>query len=209
MRVRAAIVLFALAVTGCATPAPTPPAELSAASLGDEVLAFGRIRWFENGEERTRDIDPHYLHVQDMRTGALEVDEAGGFTWKLPRGAYVLHQLYWRDPWSGPQRLTPKVAFELPQDFSLYCLGTLVIDVAANRYFLGALWVEDVKIHVEDECVELTSGMQAKYTDPSLTFAKSLMVFDPRMPPRPVDLEQRDQLRDFLRSILPGLMTIH
>ena len=209
MCVRAAIMLFALAVAGCAAPAPTPPVELSAASLGDDVLAFGRIRWFENGEEKIRDMDPHYLRVDDMQSGALAVDEAGGFTWKLPGGAYVLHQLYWRDPWSGPERLTPNVAFELPEKSSVVCLGTLVIEIAANRYFLGALWVEDVVIHVEDDCVELTSGMRAKYTDPSLTFAKSLMVFDPGMPPRPVDLEQRDRFRDFLRSILPGLMGTH
>jgi hypothetical protein len=220
---RVSIVCMSLAIflTGCeGTFAPvrkveTAPSETTAVSLGDSALVFGRIRWIENGEERTEykhsygwNIWPQFLRVDDMTNGALSVEADGSFAWKMPRGAYLFHQIYWLDSWDGQHRLTPNVAFQIPVGANAYCLGTLVISIQGKRDIIGGLWLKGVKVKIDDDCAEKAIPFRARFNDQDLTLGKSLMIFDPRMPKRPEQLEEKDQLLDFMRAIMPGLMTL-
>jgi hypothetical protein len=193
----------------------TAPLETTVASLGDSALVYGRIRWIENGEERTEykhsygwNIWPQFLRVDDMTKGALSVEVDGSFTWKMPRGAYLFHQIYWLDSWDGQHRLTPKVAFQIPVGANAYCLGTLVISIQGKRDFIGGLWLKGVKVKIEDDCEDREIQFRSLYRDRDLKLENSLMVFDPRMPKRPERLEEMDQFRDFIRAITPGLMIV-
>jgi hypothetical protein len=194
----------------------TAPSETTAVSLGDSALVYGRIRWIENGVERTEykhsygwNIWPQFLRIDDMISGGLSVEADGSFTWKMPRGRYLFHQIYWMDSWDGQHRLTPKVAFQIPVDANAYCLGTLVISIQGKRDIIGGLWLKGVKIIIEDDCAHIDNQFRARYRDQDLKLAKSLMIFDPQMPRRPDQLEEKDQFQDFMRAIMPGLMTIH
>jgi hypothetical protein len=220
---RAGIVCLSLAIflVGCGGVfAPvrrieTAPLETTAVSLGDSALVYGRIRWIENGEERTEykhsygwNIWPQFLRIDDMESGALSVEADGSFAWKMPRGTYLFHQIYWFDSWDGQHRLTPKVAFQIPVDANAYCLGTLVISVQGKRDIIGGLWLKGVKVKIEDDCEDRDRQFRTRYRDQDLSIAKSLMIFDPRMPKRPEQLEEKDKFQDFIRAITPGLMTI-
>jgi len=192
------------------------PSDTTVASLGGEALVYGRLRWIQNGEERTEykhsfgwNIWPKFLRLDDMTYGSLNVDVDGTFTWKLPRGVYIFHQIHWFDSWDGPHRFAPKVAFLVPEYANTHCLGTLVIDLQAKRDIIGGLWVKGIKIHIDDECVAMAREFRSRYIDPNLHHTKSLMIFDPNIPDRPEQLEDRDKAQDFMRAILPGLMTIY
>jgi hypothetical protein len=121
----------------------------------------------------------------------------------------LLHQIHWFDAWDGHHRLPPKVAFQVPYGAHAYCLGTLVIDLNGKRDIIGGLWVKDWKVHVEDDCGHMASQFRSRYADPDLRLAKSLIIYDPRIPNRPDQLEEKDQVQDFMNAITPGLMTIH
>jgi hypothetical protein len=194
----------------------TAPLDTTATSLGDSALVYGRIRWIENGEERKNyrnsygwNIWPQFLRIDDMESGALSVEADGSFAWEIQPGAYLFHQIYWFDSWDGQHRLTPKVAFQIPDDANAYCLGTLVISIQGKRDIIGGFWLKGVKIKIEDDCAHMDSQFRTRYRDQDLKLAKSLMIFDPNMPKRPERLEEMDQFRDFIRAIMPGLMTIH
>lgn len=218
-----AVMLLGLAslLTGCegtlftTRQLGTAPPETSVASLGVEALAYGRVRWIENSQERTTyksalgwNIWPKYLRIEDMQSRLLGVETDGTFTWRLPRGIYILQQIHWFDAWAGPHRLLPQVAFQIPDGAHAYCLGTLVIDLKGKRDIIGGLWVKGWKIHIEDDCGHIASQFRSRYTDPDLRLAKSLMIYDPRIPDRPEQLEELDRVDDFIRAIMPGLMTI-
>jgi hypothetical protein len=94
------ISLTAAPLLGCQSTAwlepigtlPTAPTELTDTDLGEEVVVFGRIRWVQNGEERTDyksnygwNIWPQYYRFEDGQNGTLGVAEDGTFTWHLPR----------------------------------------------------------------------------------------------------------------------------
>lgn len=215
------LVLFYL-FSGCAAnmekggQTAISPSNTTAALLGNEALAYGRIKWIQNGEERTEykhsfgwNIWPKYLRLNDMVDGSLNVNEDGTFTWLLPKGVYIVHQIHWFDSWDGLHRFTPKVAFLVPDYANTYCLGTLVIDLRTKRDIIGGLWVKGIKIRIDDECVAMVHEFRSRYSDPDLHHAKSLMIFDPDVPDRPHELEGRDKAQDFIRNIIPGVMTIY
>jgi hypothetical protein len=193
----------------------TVPADISATALSERVIAFGRIRWVQNGEQRTDyrsalgwNILPEFLRLEDDELGTLGVEENGSFAWLLPRGTYLLHQLRWFDSWDGWHRLEPKVAFQLIEGAHAYCLGTLVVELQGKRDLIGGLWIKSVRISVEDNCGALTDDFIARYADKTFTIHRSLMIHSLEIPDRPEQLEEKDKLRDFLRAITPGLMTI-
>ncbi len=212
-------VFFLAGCEGTLTPRgtiETAPTETTVASLGDAALAYGRIRWIENDKERTVyknaygwNIWPQFLRIDDMQSGSFGVEADGSFTWEVPRGTYMFHQIYWFDSWDGRHRLTPKVAFQIPFGANAYCLGTLVIKMQGKRDVIGGLWVKGLKIQIEDDCVDMTNQLRSRYPDKGMTFVRSLMKFDPKMPNRPEKMEEKDQFLDFMRAIMPGLMTIH
>ena len=217
-----ALISFAISLGGCEgmmdplRKIDIAQSDITVASLKGDALVYGRIRWIENGKVRSKykhaygwNIWPQFLRLDDMEEGALSVEDDGTFTWKLPRGDYIFHQIYWFDSWDGRHRFTPKVAFHIPNGANAYCLGTFVINLKGKRDLIGGLWVKSVKIHIKDDCVSLDDQFRSRYRDPDLKIAKSLMIFDQHMPDRPNSLKEKDELQDFIRAITPGLMTIH
>lgn len=190
------------------------PADTTAASLGSDVLAFGRIRWFDNDEERTEyrsgwgwNVWLPYFRTQDDQTGLFVVEKDGSFTWRIPRGSYIFYRIGWRDPWDGLHFIDPKVAFEATDGAQALCLGTLVVKLKSKRDFIGGLWVKSVKIRVDDDCDSMSLQLHRRYTDPNIVEAKSLMRFDPKVH-IPKELEERIRMEDFGRAMIPGLLTI-
>ena len=66
-------------------------------AIGTEAgtIAFGRVRWINNGVERSEyktalgwNIWPHLLRLEDGKTKTLSVEKSGDFEWSLPAGTY-------------------------------------------------------------------------------------------------------------------------
>ncbi|NNM80415.1 MAG: hypothetical protein HKM01_08175 [Gallionella sp.] len=186
-----------------------------AASLGADVLVFGRIRWFDNGEERTEyrsgwgwNVWLPFFRTQDKQFGLFVVEKDGTFTWRIPRGVYISNRLRWRDPWDGVHFINPSVAFEATDGANALCLGTLAVGLGSKRDIIGKLLIKSVQVRIDDDCETLSQQFHAKYTDPNLVAAKSLMRFDPRMP-IPKELEERSNMQDFGLAISRSLMNLH
>lgn len=213
----AILLLLIILVTGCTSmsgPGEGTDAQkqFNLQSLNGKALVYGRIHWLENGEERYKDkgsayesISPRYLRVEDTENGSLSIEPDGRFFWVLPEGTYILHQIHWFDPWDGPHRVDPRVAFYVPSGDMALCIGTLQVDIQGKRDIIGGLWMKGRSIEIQDEC----AGMDSSAIDPSLDKKRLLMVHNHGLPDRPEALENRDQLIDFIRAIMPGLMTIY
>ena len=201
-----------LLLSGCASTmdGTNPSEQFTVESLGGKTLVYGHIRMLENGEERYKDspstyesISPRYLRLEDMEQGTLTVTSDGSFFWVLPTGTYMLHQIHWFDNWDGPHRIDPSLAFYVPPGTNALCAGSLTIDIMGKRDFIGGLWIKGRTIKVEDHCDMLYD----KKINASLDKNKLLMVYNKGLPARPESLENRDKLIDFIRAIIPGLMT--
>lgn len=186
----------------------------TAASLGQDILVYGRLRWLDNDEERTEyrstwgwNVWFPYFRTQDAQSGRFFVEEDGSFTWRIPKGSYLFYRIDFRDAWDGMHYVEPKVSFEATNSAQAICLGTLVINLKSRRDLIGKLWINGLQIRVDDECDALSTQFHAKYTDPSIVDAKSLMRFDPNMA-IPAELQRRNQIGDLFRILTPGLMTI-
>jgi hypothetical protein len=191
------------------------PENTTAASLESDVLAFGRIRWFDNGDERTEyrsgwgwNVWFPFYRIQDDGVGRFVVEKDGSFTWRIPRGSYILNRIGWRDAWDGLHAIyDPRVAFEATDTSKAICLGTLVVNLKSKRDIIGKLLVKNVQLRVDDDCSSLALQFHAKYADPDLVEAKSLMRFDPDMR-IPEKLQERNKMDDFWLSV-PGLLNSH
>jgi hypothetical protein len=218
------VILLMLGISFSACTSNIQPNEQQAKStsetistkLENEAIAYGRIRWIENGKDRENyksslgwNIQPRFLRMDDMQTGALNVGADGIFTWRFSSGTYLIHQIHWFDAWDGHHRLTPKVAFNIPPDGRAYCLGTLVIDLQSKRDIIGGLWVQGWTIRIEDECDSLHQQFSATMPESSMEYSKSLMIHNQDIPDRPEQLENKDKALEFIRAIIPGLMTIY
>lgn len=223
LRLLVVISLPGLLLAGCQSTAwiepvgtlPTAPTELSDTELGEEVLVFGRIRWIQNGEERTDyqsgygwNIRPQYYRLEDGQHGTLGVAEDGTFTWQLPRGTYLAYQLKWFDSWDGWHRLPLRLAFQAPQAHQAYCVGTLIVKLQAKRDLIGGLWIKDWNLELEDSCAEDQLWFAARYANLTLPLEKSLLVYDPDIPDTIQALEKKDDLADTLRAIYPLFMPV-
>lgn len=209
-------ILFMSLFTGCTSMPGTDEKAghetLNLESLNGNALLYGRILWLENGEERYKDngsayssISPRYLRIEDMKQGSLNIEPDGRFFWLLPKGTYLLHQIHWFDPWDGPHRVDPRVAFFVPAGDTALCIGTLTVDIKGKRDIIGGLWMKGRIVEIQDECSDMDSGI----IDSSVEKQILLMVHNEGLPDRPEKLEDRDQLMDFIRAIIPGLMTIY
>jgi len=197
-------VIFLFALSGCANIAKQAPPGVTHLSSGEEALIFGRIRWIQNGEERESysDITLSVLRVEDMKKGSIAVERDGAFYGLLPKGTYVIHELNWRDSWSGPYWLVPKVAFKAEEDRHLYYLGTLVVDLRASRDIIGGLRIKEFAIHIEDEEDKARSAFRERYPNQDGEMFKALMVHDQHIP-RIRELEVKKGLLDFILRTLP------
>ena len=194
---------------------PTASPELTNTDLDEDVLVFGRIRWIQNGEERTDyksgygwNIWPQYYRVEDKQHGTLAVTEDGTFTWQLPKGTYFAYQLKWFDSWDGWHRLPLRLAFQIPDAHHAYCIGTLNIKLQAKRDLIGGLWIKDWNLVLDDSCDEDQLWFTARYTNVTLPLEKSLPVYDSDIPDTVEALEKRDDIADILRAIYPLFMPV-
>ena len=210
--------IFLFALPGCVsrmTVKKVPPGS-SLASLGENLLIFGRIRWIQNGEEiksfsRMGDISTGFriavqiLRVEDMKTGAIfEVEKDGRFFALLPMGIYVIHRLDWADFW-GRGRLVPRVAFQVSEGQHSYYLGTLCVNVKTKRNIFGDQIVKGLDIYIEDEEGKAMEAFHKRYPHQEVKVAKALMVHDPSIP-RIDELESQRILLDAILSLHFGLM---
>lgn len=205
-------------ITGCANSpefedkGSATVRQIDVESLNTNALVYGRVQWFENGVERKTEkntiglnISPRYLRIEDRGEGSLRIEPDGHFYWELPKGTYLMHQIHWFDPIDGPHRIDPRVAFYVPSVGQALCIGTLKVDIQGKRDLIGGLWIKGRTISVEDEC----ESISLQHVTPDLEKKRLLMVHNHGLPDRPESLENRDQLIDFIRAIMPGLMTIY
>ncbi|MEE9614528.1 MAG: hypothetical protein V3W31_06180 [Thermodesulfobacteriota bacterium] len=203
------LLIFLFALSGCAPSLiKKAPPDTNIASLGENVLVFGRIRWFDNEKEKERVTALQALRIEDMKKGTIKVERVGydgRFFAVLPRGTYIVHQLDWFDIWDGPHWLVPKVAFQVADDQQAYYLGTLVINIRTKRNIIGGLRVKGWEINIEDEGNEMMEVFRKRYPDHEIKVAKALMVHDPSIP-RIEELENKRVLLDVLRALSFGVM---
>lgn len=202
-------------VMSCAGMPPQAEQMQLASSPEAGVVAFGRVRWINNDVERFEyktvlgwNIWPQLLRLEDGKTKALGVEKRGTFVWRLPVGTYLLHQVQWFDPWDGPHRLEPKVAFQLGNEKQAHCLGTMTIDLTSSRDLIGGLRIQSFKVEIMDDCNQQSQAFSARASNRDIEISKALMVHGAAIPTRPSDLERKDQVFDILRALIPGLMTI-
>jgi len=189
------------------------PENTLAENLGSDVLAFGRLRWIDNGEERTdyrsgwgwniwlryfRDDGNTYNH------GLFVVEKDGQFTWRIPRGSYVYYQVGWREPSNGLQYLIPNIRFDAAGDAHALCLGTLTIDITTQRDILGGHWLRTAQVQVDNDCDLLTERFRSLYQDKNIVVGTSLMRFDANVS-IPESLKFRNSLMGIQRVLNPNL----
>jgi hypothetical protein len=182
--------LLLLAVAGCASTDHIDEASEWAAALArkDHSIVFGRIRWMEHGKEceigdgyTSMSITPHLTRMEDEQRITGEVDEGGHFVWSLEPGAYLMHMIVYRDPWSGTNQLVPKVAFAVREKGRVYYVGTLNADFAKERNFLGQVG-GNVRLWVTDENAKETVRLRDELGLGPQAVEPALMRRDERLP---------------------------
>jgi hypothetical protein len=206
------LLLISLSITilvGCQSTSFAPQ-NITEAELNNDVLFFGRIRWIQDGVERTDykntygwNISPQYYRIDDEENGSLGVDENGYFAWRLPKGTYLAYQLTWFDSWDGSHRLPLRLAFQATQAQKAYCVGTLIVRLRTKRDLIGGLWIKHRDLELNDSCDQDLRWFQAHYSNLKIPVEKSLLVYNPIIPDNIHDLEQKENFADFIRAIYP------
>jgi hypothetical protein len=193
----------------------TAPQGITKTDLNNEVLVFGRIRWIENGEERTDyknaygwNIWPKYFHIENKKDGTLGVAEDGYFAWQLPKGTYIAYHLKWFDSWDGWHRLPLRLAFQAPETQKAYCVGTIIVKLRTKRDFIGGLWIKDWDLELDDSCEQNRQWFQERYVNLNIPVDKSLLIYDPNIPEDIHELERKEGVADFMRAIYPLFMPV-
>jgi hypothetical protein len=134
-----------------------PKEEVSGLAASGKTTVYGRIRWFDNGEEASFDPPPLILNTRMLlaRPGvpawyAIKIGDDGSFVADMPPGGYVVHRV------SVPmtrESFNPRLSwgFIVPDRGGPACLGTLVVEaryekVMLSRHYKGA------DIRVDDDC---------------------------------------------------------
>ena len=212
------IILTGCASTSLVEPIGTinpAPAGITNAELNKDVLVFGRIRWIQNGEERSDyysaygwNIWPKYFRVENGSNGILGVDNDGRFAWQLPRGTYIAYHLRWFDSWDGLHRLPLRLAFQVPEAQKAYCIGTIIVNLTAKRDFIGGLWIKGWDIELADSCEQDIQWYQKRYTNLTIPIETTPLVYDPDIPDNIQGLERKENIADFIRIIYPLFLPV-
>lgn len=191
------------------------PETITAESLGSDVLVFGRLRWIDNGQERTDyrsgwgwNVWLRYFRDDGNNYGLFVVEKDGQFAWRIPRGSYTYYQAGWREVSDGLHYLVPKVKFDTHSNSNAICLGTLLIDITTKRDVIRGHWLKSVGIQVDDDCDQLSERFKTHYTDRNLILGKSLMRFDEKLR-IPKSFETRNALVGAARALNPNLLPLH
>ena len=208
------IVIIPLSFTGCYTTATNieNTAELKQARAEEnDSIVFGRIKWIEAGEEKNigkgvfaMSLAPHLMKMDDKARVIGEVNEGGNFVWTLKKGAYMIHKMAYRDPWSGNYFVVPKVAFNVPENGKVFYVGTLKAEFTPKRDLIGGLSGE-VKFSILDEESKDYSDFKNKFNINSDEVNKSLMVHDQRLPRSIETTEGYNLAISIMNAVLYGL----
>jgi hypothetical protein len=211
------LLLICLPITilvGCQSSSLAPQ-NITNTELNKEVLFFGRIRWIQDGVERTDykntigwNISAQYYRIDDEENGSLGVNENGYFTWRLPKGTYLAYSLTWQDSWDGLHRLPLHLAFQATQAQKAYCVGTLIVKLQTKRDLIGGLWIKHRELELNDSCDQDLKWFQAHYVNLKLPIEKSLLVYNSNIPDNIRDLEQKANVSDIMRAIYPLFMPV-
>lgn len=181
---------------------------LTSAELRNEAVVFGRIRWINNGEERTDyrndygwNIWPLYFHVEDKKHGTLSVTETGYFAWQLPAGTYILYQAKWFDAISGQRRLPLRLTFKAAETGKAYCIGTLTFDIHSKRDAFGLITIISWQYHIDGTCDQEREWFQKRYSKLNIPIENSRLIHDNRIPDNITALENQQNFSDFMQSI--------
>lgn len=176
-------IIMMLILSGCASgAAKKAPPSTPLASLGDNALVFGNLKWFENDENKRRTISLGIMRAEDMKKGTIKVEKDGRFYAVVPKGTYIIHRIDWRDPWDGPHWFVPQVSFKIANNQHAYYVGTLVVEIETARDILGSLLIKGVTVHIEDEEGAAMEAFNIKYPNQEIEIAKTLMVHDTSIP---------------------------
>lgn len=189
------------------------PTDTNLSTLGTSVLAFGKVRWIENGVERTEyrsgwgwNIWFPFIQSSNDKSGIFVIEKDGSFTWKIPQGLYIIHQTEIRTGWDGIHFFPyNKFVFDTNSSANAVCLGSMVVNISSSRDLIGSYWYKDQHIHIDDECEALTRQFHSRYPDPNFVEKKSLMRYEPNIS-IPKDLEKFNTFRGIFKSIYPALM---
>jgi len=186
----------------------TPPPELTATDLENNTLVFGRIRWINNGEERSNyrnnygwNIWPLYFHIEDKNSGVLGITETGYFAWQLPKGTYILYHARWFDDISGQSRLPLRLTFQAKETGKAYCIGTLTFDINSKRDALGTIKITSWNYLIDEGCEQERDWFQQRYTRLNIPVENSQLIYDSGIPDNIVDLEKKLKFSEFIQSI--------
>jgi hypothetical protein len=156
---------------------------------GDQSVIFGRIAWFEDGDEKeigsgvfSMSLTPNLLRIEDKTRIMTEVNAGGGFTWSLPPGTYLINKIAYRDPWSGNYFIAPKVAFAVPEAGKTYSVGVLECRFKPKRDLIGGLsgLVVCSTLNADEKEIEQFREKYALTAEEAIE--ESAMVFDERLP---------------------------
>jgi hypothetical protein len=208
------ISLSTIILVGCQSTSFAPQS-ITEAELDKDVLFFGRVRWIQDGVERTDykntfgwNISPQYYRIDDEEKGSLGVEENGYFTWRLPKGTYLAYQLTWQDSWDGLHRLPLRLAFQAPQAQKAYCVGTFIVKLQTKRDLIGGLWIKHWEMEINDSCDQDLKWFQTHYMNLTIPVEKSLLVYNSKIPDNVQRLKQKENLGDIIRAIQPLFMPV-
>jgi len=181
--------LLFLGLVGCTTPTKSinSASELAIAEPNKSIV-FGKLHWLENGKEIKLGtgltdifIAPHFMNMEDKSRISGQLNEDGKFVWKLKAGTYFIFEVAYVDPWSGPHSFKTKAAFKVPENGKIYYLGTLRSEFKPKRDLIGGL-SGTVFYAINDEGESDIAAFQEKFNLHSKEIAKSLIVYEPRLP---------------------------
>lgn len=174
---------LALVLSGCATTATNIKEASELNQVGkDSSIVFGRILWLENGKAKkigkgilAMSLLPLLIKMEDKTRIKGEVTEGGNFVWSLKAGAYRIHRIGYRDPWTGNYYVDLNVAFSVPENGKVYYVGILRSEFEKKR-FLGIGLSGEVRFTIQDEGDRDFVEFQDKFNIPSKDIKKSLMI---------------------------------
>jgi len=153
-------------------------------SSKDEALVFGKIVIIENGKERpyssfnTRpDASLFQLESKEYFVGP-EVSEDGSFGWRIPRGTYIISEIYSS---AHDTYFVPRMSFHVPFEGEVFYIGTLKIDIEIEKEWFRVN-IKKTNVTVEDESERAKEEFMQRNPNLSAKIEKSLAVHDGSIP---------------------------
>jgi hypothetical protein len=186
----------------------TSPTSLTAAELNDDIVVFGRIRWINNGEERSNyrnnygwNIWPLYFRVEDKVDGVLGVSDTGYFAWQIPRGTYILYHARWFDDISGQRRLPLRLTFRGLEAAKAYCIGTLTFDINSSRDAIGMTKISSWQYRIDEGCKQERDWFEKRYHQLAIPVENTFLLHNAEIPDNIAELENKQRFSEIMQSL--------